>query len=138
MGCGVCMKVCPVQKYGMQTVLDHYAETGQVLGKGSHELEGFSLPDKGYFGPGQMPVFAPSFFSDMPHGTTQEWAMEKLKHQFTENGNQLTDQMLDQFKTELLKAMKKEVEVSDPMQYMKLAGLTDPAQTLTIQEQDYI
>ena len=57
MGCGVCMKVCPIQKYGMKNVMEHYAETGQVLGKGTHDLEGYTLEDKGYFGPGEMPVF---------------------------------------------------------------------------------
>jgi len=25
LGCGVCMKVCPVQKYGLKNVMDHYA-----------------------------------------------------------------------------------------------------------------
>ncbi len=32
------MKVCPIQKYGMKNVLEHYAATGQVLGKGTHDL----------------------------------------------------------------------------------------------------
>ena len=39
-GCAVCMKVCPIQRYGMKPVLDHYSATGQVLGKGTHLLEG--------------------------------------------------------------------------------------------------
>ena len=39
-GCAVCMKTCPVQRYGMPAVMDHYVETGQVLGKGTHLLEG--------------------------------------------------------------------------------------------------
>ena len=59
MECGVCIKVCPVQKYGMKNVMEHYAETGQVLGKGTHDLEGFTLEDKGYFGPGEMPGVRP-------------------------------------------------------------------------------
>lgn len=57
--CGICVKVCPIQEYGLEAVLDHYRQTGQVLGKGTDELEGFYLPDKGYFGSGQMPRFAP-------------------------------------------------------------------------------
>jgi epoxyqueuosine reductase len=56
-GCGVCMAVCPIQKYGYQKVMDHYRNSGTVLGKGSSELEGYSLKGKGYFGPGQMPSF---------------------------------------------------------------------------------
>ena len=41
LGCGICMKVCPIQKYGLKNVMDHYAATGQVLGKGTHDLEGY-------------------------------------------------------------------------------------------------
>jgi ferredoxin len=104
MGCGICMKVCPVQKYGMATVLAHYAETGQVLGKGTHDLEGYLLPDKGYFGPGEMPVFDGSFF-DMPHGRSEDWALEKLKHHYASAGNELTDEMMEEFKKDLAKAL---------------------------------
>jgi ferredoxin len=43
-GCAICMKVCPVQRYGLQPVVDHYMKTGEILGKGSDALEGFSWP----------------------------------------------------------------------------------------------
>lgn len=55
--CGVCMKVCPVQKYGYNAVMDHYRETGKILGKGTDDLEGYDLPDRGHFGPAQLPKF---------------------------------------------------------------------------------
>ncbi|HET6509957.1 MAG TPA: 4Fe-4S dicluster domain-containing protein [Baekduia sp.] len=55
-GCAVCMKVCPVQRYGLEKVYDHYNKTGAVLGKGTDELEGFTWPMDGrYYGPGQKP-----------------------------------------------------------------------------------
>ena len=54
-GCGICMKVCPIQKYGMKPVMEHYIETGEVLGKGTENLEGYTLPDKGHFRPGKLP-----------------------------------------------------------------------------------
>ena len=126
MGCGICMKVCPVQKYGMSTVLNHYAETGQVLGKGTHDLEGYALEGKGYFGPGEMPVFEPTFFSDMPHGRTDEWALEKLKHQYSASGNQLTDDMLEEFKKDVVNAMTQSTD------YFALMGISEN------EEQDYI
>ena len=107
LGCGICMKVCPIQKYGMATALAHYAETGQVLGKGTHDLEGYTLPGKGYFGPGEMPVFEPSFF-EMPHGSLEEWALEKLKRQFVASGNKITDDMMEEFQKELPKALTAE------------------------------
>lgn len=56
--CGICMKVCPVQRYGYREVMDHFRETGQVLGKGSDELEGYLLSDKGYFPAGRLPTFS--------------------------------------------------------------------------------
>jgi len=56
--CNICTRVCPVQRYGLQEVLDHYHATGgQVLGKGTEELEGYSLPDRGHFGVGELPHF---------------------------------------------------------------------------------
>ncbi|MDA0769544.1 MAG: hypothetical protein O2821_04910 [Chloroflexi bacterium] len=77
-GCGVCMKVCPVQKYGMKPVMEHYIETGEILGKGTPNLEGHELPDKGYFRPGKLPVFGAAFF-DMPVGRTEDHIVEEYK-----------------------------------------------------------
>ena len=77
-GCAVCMKVCPVQRYGMKPVMDHYAATGQVLGKGTHLLEGYSLRDVGYFGPGELPRFDNEFFH-VPHGKLEDLLFEELK-----------------------------------------------------------
>ncbi|MCH2512964.1 MAG: hypothetical protein MK158_11025 [Dehalococcoidia bacterium] len=101
LGCGVCMKVCPIQKYGMATVMTHYAETGQVLGKGTHDLEGYELEGKGYFGPGELPVFEREFFNSMPTGDTENWAFENLKAKATEAGGAVSDEMLQEFKENL-------------------------------------
>ena len=101
LGCGICMKVCPIQKYGMSTVMTHYAETGQVLGKGTHDLEGYELEGKGDFGPGELPVFEREFFNTMPNGDTENWAFENLKKQAAEAGGSVSDDMLAEFKKEL-------------------------------------
>ena len=103
LGCGVCMKVCPVQKYGLKNVMDHYAETGQVLGKGTHDLEGFELEGKGYFGPGELPAFDRGFF-DMPRGTIEDFAFENFKEQAKASGGDVTEEMIDQLKAEMSKA----------------------------------
>jgi NAD-dependent dihydropyrimidine dehydrogenase PreA subunit len=107
MNCGICMKVCPIQKYGMKNVLEHYATTGQVLGKGTHELEGFTLEDQGYFGPGELPVFEKEFFSAMPRGTREEWAFTKLQQKARADGGNISDELLQEFKEELGQAIKK-------------------------------
>ncbi|HEY6760395.1 MAG TPA: 4Fe-4S dicluster domain-containing protein [Baekduia sp.] len=55
-GCAVCMKVCPIQRYGLAAVLDHHDATGAILGKGTDELEGYVWPHDGrYYGPGEKP-----------------------------------------------------------------------------------
>ncbi len=113
LGCGVCMKVCPVQKYGMQTVMDHYAKTGQVLGKGTHDLEGYTLEGKGYFGPGEMPVFDRDFF-DMPTGTIEEYAIARLKSQAQAAG-QITQDMLEELKADLERSQDIDVETRNRM-----------------------
>jgi ferredoxin len=78
LGCGVCMKVCPIQRYGMEQVMEHYVATGEVLGKGTDSLEGYTLPDKGYFGPGQLPQFNAQFFN-MPHGKAEDWLLIEFR-----------------------------------------------------------
>ena len=113
LGCGVCMKVCPIQKYGMQTVMDHYAKTGQVLGKGTHDLEGYTLEGKGYFGPGEMPVFDRDFF-DMPTGTIEEYAIARLKTQAQEAGH-ITQEMLEELKADLERSQDIDVETHSRM-----------------------
>jgi ferredoxin len=100
LGCGICMKTCPVQKYGMKNVMEHYAETGQVLGKGTHDLEGYTLEGKGYFGPGELPTFDRGFF-DMPHGNEYEHTFEEFKKAAKADGGVITDELIEQFKAEM-------------------------------------
>ena len=66
-GCSVCIKVCPVQRYGLGAVLDHYeTNDGEILGTGTDELEGFDWPlDGRHYSPGDRPYLNPSFY-DVP------------------------------------------------------------------------
>ena len=73
--CGICMRVCPIQRYGLPAVMDHYATTGQVLGKGTHNLEGYDMHDIGYFGPGELPRFDSDFFH-IPEGYADQHALK--------------------------------------------------------------
>ena len=97
-GCGVCMLVCPVQRYGLPEVMDYFVSTGEVLGKGTHNLEGFEIKGKGYFGPGELPSFDREFF-DIPHGTKEEWLFEQFKRKLNENSD--TEEDTVQFASEL-------------------------------------
>lgn len=53
------MKVCPVQKFGLDAVLAEYRASGRILGKGTDELEGYDWPVDGrHYPPGQRPRIA--------------------------------------------------------------------------------
>jgi len=69
--------------------MEHYVETGQVLGKGSENLEGYDFQDKGHFSPGELPSFDKKFFK-IPHGTKEDWLFEQFKSRL-EEGNGTSD-----------------------------------------------
>jgi ferredoxin len=84
-GCAVCMKVCPIQRFGMKEVMQHYVTTGEVLGKGTHLLEGYTFLERGYYGPGELPQFGRSFF-EIPHGRDEDWLFNQFKEKLTKEG----------------------------------------------------
>jgi ferredoxin len=62
-GCGVCMKVCPIQRYGLPAVLEEFARSGEIVGRGTDELEGYDWPlDRRHYAPGQKPRLPREFF----------------------------------------------------------------------------
>ena len=84
-GCAVCMKVCPIQRFGMPAVMEHYVATGEVLGKGTHLLEGYTFLERGYFGPGELPQFDRQFF-EIPHGRNEDWLFQQFKEKLMSEG----------------------------------------------------
>lgn len=46
-GCAVCTKVCPVQRFGLAAVYEEYERSGEILGKGTDDLEAFHWPPDG-------------------------------------------------------------------------------------------
>ena len=106
--CGVCMKVCPVQRYGMKPVMEHYAATGQVLGKGTDNLEGYVLGEMGYFGPGELPKFDNKFF-ESPEGTNEQHILAdfeaKIRAGDIPDGSE-GDKAWDEFTAKLQEAIK--------------------------------
>ena len=103
-GCGVCMKVCPIQRYGMVPVMEHYIETGEVLGKGTDNLEGYAIREKGYFGPGDLPHFDRPFF-EIPHGGREDWLFHQFKEKVSKEGVP-SEKKLVEFATSLKKIME--------------------------------
>jgi ferredoxin len=62
-GCSVCMKTCPVQRFGLPAVLAEFEATGRVLGKDTDDLEGYDWPlDGRHYGPGEKPKLAAEVF----------------------------------------------------------------------------
>ena len=104
-GCGVCMKVCPIQRYGMEPVMKHYVETGEVLGKNTDNLEGYTFEDRGgYFGPGELPKFDTEFF-EIPKGRSEDWLFDQFKKSISEKGG-LDSKSLSDFGSELSEIME--------------------------------
>ena len=99
------MKVCPIQRYGAKSVMEHYVETGEVLGKGTDNLEGFSIREKGYFGPGELPSFDRSMF-EFPKGTKDEWLFAQFKEK-VDDGEGPTAEETSAFLTELKEILAK-------------------------------
>jgi len=83
LGCGICMKVCPIQRYGMEPVMQHYVETGEILGKGTDNLESYTLPDKGFYKSGELPIFDANFFQ-MPQGRSEDWILIDFRNKLLE------------------------------------------------------
>lgn len=72
-GCAICMKVCPVQRYGLEAVMAEFESTGRILGKDTDELEGYHFEGR-YYGAEQRPRlrgewFKPSGFPFDPERT---------------------------------------------------------------------
>ena len=105
-GCGICMKVCPIQKYGMKPVMEHYVETGEVLGKGTDDLESYELENKGYFRSGKVPVFDRDFF-DMPEGRLEHNLLEKLRSDLNDSTS-----LDDKYEHKLLLEFKDRLDTS--------------------------
>lgn len=70
-GCGICMKVCPVQRYGLEPVVDEFNRSGQILGKGTDDLEGYKWPlTNTHMGPRDRPRISEEF--KQPEGVSLE------------------------------------------------------------------
>jgi epoxyqueuosine reductase len=62
-GCGICMKVCPAQRFGITRLVEEFARTGRILGRDTDELEGYDWPlDGAHYGPGERPRLDRAFF----------------------------------------------------------------------------
>ena len=93
-GCAVCMVVCPIQRYGMKPVMEHYVKTGEVLGKETENLEGYSMAGKGYFGSGELPQFDRDLF-EFPHGREEDWLFHQFKERLRSTGVPDEPQLVD-------------------------------------------
>ncbi len=118
-GCAVCMKTCPIQRYGIKAVMDHYVETGTVLGKGTDLLEGYSLHGMGYFGPGELPRFDGEFFH-IPFGKIEDNLFEELQDKM-KSGSVSSESSGDENVNEFLDKLSQYVN-RNPLDMMALPG----------------
>jgi len=86
-GCGVCMKVCPIQRYGLSSVLEEFERSGEILGHETDELEGYDWPlDGRHYSPGEKPRLPRQFFQ--PPGFDYQPKNDPVyRHSLTVNEN---------------------------------------------------
>jgi ferredoxin len=65
-GCAVCMRVCPVQRYGLPAVLEEFERSGQILGKGTDELEAYVFEGQRYPA-GRRPKLSAAWLKSVPY-----------------------------------------------------------------------
>ena len=104
-GCAVCMIACPIQRYGMKPVMEHYVQTGEVLGKGTENLEGYSMEGKGHFGPGELPQFDRDLF-EFPHGREEDWLFQQFKERLSSKGVPAESELVE-FATDVKRVLDK-------------------------------
>ena len=51
----------------------------------------------------------------MPHGDTGEWAFDSLKDAARANGNEITDEMLNEFRTQVVRGLNQSTDNVDMM-----------------------
>ena len=124
--CGVCQKVCPIQKYGMKAVLGHYAQTGEVLGKGTHDLEGYTIPDQGYFGPGELPHFDPDFFH-IPEGRLEEWVIGRLKEKVNQGDGLSEEELAQEYGSRIVRAVRRPADFMEELYFTPESGESLPS-----------
>ena len=76
-----------------------------MLGKGTENLEGYSIQGKGHFGPGDLPHFNREFF-EFPQGREEDWLFQKFKEKLNSAGVP-EESELKEFATEVKRALDK-------------------------------
>ncbi len=71
--------------------MEHYVATGEVLGKGTDDLEGFTLRGQ-YFGVSELPQLDSETFQ-FPHGPKDGWLFHEFKERLKKEGIPPADQL---------------------------------------------
>ena len=82
-GCAICMKVCPVQRYGLGPVMDEFKLTGKILGKDTDELEGYTFGGR-FFPAGKRPELRTEWFNPegFPFDPERKAPLQEAKRDF--------------------------------------------------------
>jgi epoxyqueuosine reductase QueG len=80
--CAACMKVCPVQRYGLESVRQRFLETGKILGKDTDELEAYTFQGRVYKA-GERPKLNAQWFAHVPYSDGPDASKEKNPFELT-------------------------------------------------------
>ncbi len=62
-GCAICLKVCPIQRFGLKAVIDEWEKNKRILGKGTDELEAYTFVDGHYYRKNERPKVSTEFIA---------------------------------------------------------------------------
>ena len=116
LGCGVCMKVCPIQKYGLKNTMGALCRHRvRSSARAPTTSKVTTWKARATSAPAKLPVFERGFF-DMPHGNSDEWAFESMKDAARDNDGEIPDDMLEDLKLQIQRAIQ--LQSGDVLQMM--------------------
>ena len=107
------MKVCPIQKYGMPAVMEHYVETGGS-GQGDRQPGRLRCRIKGTSVQASCPSLT-EFFK-MPQGRAEDWLLLEFRDKLQETAgdpNVNQDLMWTDFRTRVEKSLGAQTTMVD-------------------------
>ena len=96
----------------MKPVMEHYVNTGEVLGKGTEDLEAYELPGKGYFSAGKLPRFESEFFN-MPTGKVEDNLLMEFRRKVNREDSDVDDSAWSEFTNDLKDTINKKPNIID-------------------------
>ena len=103
---------------------------------GIPKREGYIIPDKGYFGPGELPQFDAEFFH-IPEGRLEEWVIQRLRAR-VKNGDGVQDEQLaEETGRQLVRAVRRPADFMEELYFTPGAAEPLPSRSYFDEEPEF-